>query len=87
MKTSEGAVTGNNTMARDIGGEGIALEGLSHSLSTSTTDATCKFAVSDGFATRHTEKLQIDAALKVGDVGVNEYSLTNLRDVRRYHKG
>ena len=84
MKTSEGAVTGNDTMTRDIWGEGIALEGLPYCLGTSTSDTTCKFAVGDGFTTRHAEKFQIDTALKVSDVGVSEYFLTNLRDVRHY---
>ncbi len=86
MKTSEGAVAGNDTMTRDIWGEGIALEGLPYCLGTSTSDTTCKFAVGDGFTTRHAEKFQIDTALKVSDVGVSEYFLTNLRDVRHYHK-
>ena len=84
MKTSEGAVAGNDTMTRDIWGEGIALEGLPYCLGTSTSDTTCKFAVGDGFTTRHAEKFQIDTALKVSDVGVSEYFLTNLRDVRHY---
>ena len=84
MKTSEGAVAGNDTMTRDIWGEGIALEGLPYCLGTSTSDTTCKFAVGDGFTTRHAEKFQIDTALKVRDVGVSEYFLTNLRDVRHY---
>ena len=86
MKTSEGAVTGNDTMTRDIWGEGIALEGLSYCLGTSATDTTCQFAVGDGFTTRHTEKFQIDTALKVSNVGVGKYFLTNLRNVGHYHK-
>lgn len=77
MKSTKGAIACHHSMAWHIGGEGIAPKGLTNSLGTTASDATRKFTIGDGGATRNIEQGEVDSALEVGDGGGRKDALTN----------
>lgn len=64
--TAEAAISGHNSVARDIRGEGIPFERLAHCLGRSATDAPCQLTVGDGLPCRNLKKLQIHLLLERG---------------------
>ncbi len=81
VETTEGAIGGDDSVAGNIRGKGIAPQCLSDGLGTAATDATGKFAIGDGLAFGHTEKLQIDTTLELGDAGGGENLLADVGEV------
>ena len=66
-------------VAGDIGGEGIILQGLTHSLRTSATYATCKFSIGDGLTAGYIQEFQINFLLELCDFLTGYDSLADAR--------
>ena len=81
VEATERTVGGDDSVAGDIGGKGIATQCLSDGLGTAATDATGKFAIGDSFAFGHTEEFQIDTTLELGDAGGCENLLADVGEV------
>lgn len=78
VEATERTIGSDDSVAGNIGGKGIAAQCLPDGLGTAAADATGKFAIGDGFAFGHTEKLQINTTLELGDAGGGENLLADV---------